>query len=616
MCYELKLTAEVMCCCWNGEDGSFNGYEMARALGVYLTVFILSPIHIYIVLRFWFTRENYEMSVREPNVMVMMSFLIWVRLIFESMHHLALDLEDWEGISNTPTSTPEIFHILSYCCFFIICGMYFFRVQMFWFKNVRCKEAQGLRESQRAVSNQDGLNLLTKTQSIAPKWSGNRRVVAILWIFWTVSAMMPRFIFDFVMNCRDCYWRNLVSILPLCPFVIVSLIMLNGVKNQFGIISEYRTALFLVVFILGFSFSLMNMPGDKDSYYRKLIDYVFRAAWICCYMVWLMRNIRTFSVENLNSGDLSLDSPRNRWCIKAQRCCKTHLPIKPDSRPFIESFTLCDILNTKKLYDMFQQHVEETLCPENLLFFVDVYIHRKSLDVDPFIALAEKETFVIRECARVQMNWIDKDDKAPSCREIYDLYIKPFSDMEVNIPGKMRRELVSLFDVKLSTRDFSPVHSGQSLKIERFVSSSGHGSPFSTLEHKDNVTVGGVLSFSQTWDVSERNRIVRLNPVNSLSIEGSPSSNQPEIARHLIPSLKETNSPIMETIITLAEMETCSDFSQKNEVKRSSETMSISQLYPVWKALVNTLKSDTLVRFKRKILENKKYVDRYKLTIK
>merc|ERR550534_3125050 len=110
----------------------------------------------------------------------------------------------------------------------------------------------------------------------------------------------------------------------------------------------------------------------------------------------------------------------------------------------VDEIPLHEILSDHDWHSQFRQHVQDTMCPENLLFFVDVYMHRKNLMWDPFLYKIEHEPIDIRECASVNLPWIDEKMKhnpeiAPDSRRIYELYIKPLSKLEVNIPGKIRR---------------------------------------------------------------------------------------------------------------------------------------------------------------------------------
>merc|ERR1719233_2128355 len=65
------------------------------------------------------------MSVREPNVVILMSLLIWIRLIFESMYQLTLTLD--EEVTNDSQTPTWIFNILHWFGCILILGLYFFR---------------------------------------------------------------------------------------------------------------------------------------------------------------------------------------------------------------------------------------------------------------------------------------------------------------------------------------------------------------------------------------------------------------------------------------------------------------------------------------------------------
>merc|ERR1719233_659777 len=80
------------------------------------------------------------MRVREPNVVIMMSLLIWIRLICESMYQFTLNLDE-EG-SNDSQITTWIFNILHWLSCILILGLYFFRVWMFWYNSVKSRKRQ------------------------------------------------------------------------------------------------------------------------------------------------------------------------------------------------------------------------------------------------------------------------------------------------------------------------------------------------------------------------------------------------------------------------------------------------------------------------------------------
>jgi len=64
---------------------------------------------------------------------------------------------------------------------------------------------------------------------------------------------------------------------------------------------------------------------------------------------------------------------------------------------------LTDILSNEKFHAEFKHHVKQTLCAENLCFFVDVYMYRKALEYDPFIDMSDVESKLIYDCAAIRM---------------------------------------------------------------------------------------------------------------------------------------------------------------------------------------------------------------------
>jgi len=183
-----------------------------------------------------------------------------------------------------------------------------------------------------------------------------------------------------------------------------------------------------------------------------------------------------------------------------------------------------------------RKHLQETLCSENLLFFVDVYMHRKNLDEDPFLELLENESSIIKDLAKLEMKWIDSEVEEkpwtiPSSKDIYHLYIKPLSELEVNIPGDMRREIISEFE-RTTTR----------------------------------VSILGPINANS----------------NSKCVQMTPKRMK-----------RATSTPIPAKFI---ERQTNNKVS--SALSRTSAQPSISYLYPVWNTLVKLIMNDSLVRFR------------------
>jgi len=590
-----------MYCCWAGKDKIFNSFEFARALGVYSTLIILSPIHIYITRSFYMTRNNYEMSVREPKVVILMSLLIWIRLIFESMYQLTLTLD--EEVTNDSQTPTQIFNILHWFNCILILGLYFFRVWMFWYKSLKATKASAFVESEGYLGSFSSNQKYALDSWSRPKYLRSRRNIATVSIFWVVICMTLIATLHFALDCPGCIQPYQLSLIVISPFLVKSFLLLRRVKNQFGVISEYRVVISLVFFNYGVNIFLISFSGLEESYYTALIEYLFRAVLLCYYLLWLLNSVRKFALDSLNgSTHLSLSDLRDLRYINSDWCCKGSILEWQNHNPNMKDFSLPDILSGQWSFNLFRLHVEETLCPENLLFFVDVYIHRKQLEDDPFIALSENENHIIQESARLKMKWIDEEARvAPTCREIYNLYIKPFSDLEVNISGKLRKRLVALFEVKskTSTKNHRRSKRSQSLQIPAMGRRNSTGRFSATvLELRRSVAVRrSFLPVKVGKKIDSR----LLSPSCPFNKGFSSFGYQIELSEIETPSCKKRKSERHGGFtITLNEIVETSEKSDSQDLFLDSSDLSIAHLYPVWKTLVNLLRKDSLIRFKIK----------------
>jgi len=579
-------------CCWAGRDRAFNNVEFARALGVYTTLIILSPIHIYITRCFYITRKNYEMSVREPNVIILMSFLIWIRLIFDSIDQLTLNLDD--DVSNNTQKTTWVFNILNWYCCVLIFGLYFFRVWMFWYKTVKARKASLWIESEGNWSfSSSDQNWAVNPLSKPSRYLRNRRKIVALAILSVLIWTTLFVVVHFAMDCPLCVQRYQLSFIALFPFVLISFLLLRRVKNQFGVISEYRVVIILVFINFGLNALLVSFSGWKESYYRSLIDYLFRAVWVCCYQLWLLSSIRKFAVDFLSErSSVSFSDLFDTWSTKWGWCCKGRILEWHHHSPVLKDFTLPDILREQELFYLFRNHVEETLCPENLLFFVHVYLHRKTLEDDPFLALTDTEDPIIKECARIEMEWVDEETRpAPTCLEIYNLYIKPFSDLEVNISGKLRKKLVALFELKPYAKNTSRT---RSLQIQQVHRRKARARSSAALAESSSVPVKQSL-------VSER--FVKKIDSRLLSpcFGFSSGDFQIELSDIKTATFNKRNMALHGGItIALDDIIECSETSTSVDLVLDTGDLSIVHLYPVWKTLLTHLRNDALLRFKNK----------------
>jgi len=547
-----------MACCWAGDDGRFNSWETARAWCIYITVPIESFILWYIAWTFYRTRHNVEMFVRLPSAMIVVTLTMWMCTIFEAIANLAEDLDlaklNWDKFLNRERDLVSlIFYFLSTVGYLFCSAIFLCRIWTFWYRSEWNKIAQIYGEA--AVKENRG----SLSPSIYVKIGNTlmaRKKVWVLTFTWVSFVTVPLFMIDFILVIDQ-------EILPLIAVVILSFGMIpmyvlmvvfsRSVKNNYGVVEEYKAALAAIICTFGVRFSLL-FTGFADSYYRFLIDFECRVVIIVAYFMYVMYDTRRFDV---NRKSLSA----TEMCAKLLNCCKGSSSLDSVGRRTFSDISLQQLLSDSLSYKLFLSHVEDTLCTENLFFFVDVYRHRKSLDYDPFLKLSEGETMVVYACARIKMDWIDTEMRKTSsivltCRDIYRLYIKPSSKMEVNIPGKMRKQLVNLFEPKKGTT---------------------RGLSF----------MGKLVSQMTT----------RAIPTYSLPIQPNFSTSSSQ--RSIGSNLKTQRSMYGGSYGDKWPSNDSPNFSMQRFSPNFSENQcSIDHLYPAWKTLVNLLNFDSLVRFK------------------
>jgi len=237
--------------------------------------------------------------------------------------------------------------------------------------------------------------------------------------------------------------KILVETCACIPLLCVEVILMWKANDIFGVVVEYKMLLVATLVEVIFICSLELITAIKHSYYKIIIEFVSTSYIICFYFLWL-KYWKSFNIHNEGFGSASY--PSSTPCDIQLSDVLKQLPNR-----WIENYTFTDILSNKMYHAQFKHHIQQTLCAENLCFFVDVYIYRKALEYDPFIDMSDVWSKLIHECAAIKMEWIDdyireNRDLIPSTRHIYNLYIKPSSEMEVNIPGEIRLKLISEFE--------------------------------------------------------------------------------------------------------------------------------------------------------------------------
>lgn len=590
-----------MPCCWAGDNGEFNNMERARAWVVYSTVIVLSPISLYVVHNFYVTRDNYEMKIREPGAVILCSFTMWVSLILESLYHLLLNLDvaedNWRRFNVIrPSSAAEICDMFAYAGFVLAGSMYLFRVWMFWYKSGVNEEAHGYGEVV-AAQTMRGRPQLKSFYTNRRKDLGNRKVVTVACLLWFAMAIAPIVVVDFILNVDRRLLKHIICAAVLIPVPCVMFYLLRNRKNKFGIVTEYKIAFLILLFTNGLNI-LLYFTGMKNSYYRWLIDYWLRSVLICAYFFWLMRFIRTFSIDNINNKE-----DRDCWSdFKKILCCDRTWVLGLQAKTIsFDAYQLNEVLEHKAGYNLFRDHVRDTLCAENLLFFRDVYLHRKNLGEDPYIKLSVNDSDVIKACARVEMKWVDQESKRtpgmiPTSTDIYKLYIRPFSQMEVNIPGRMRKSIVREFErKKLNFRKRLSIAVGLSSppapcrQFERsaVVLPEVELTPKANSELRESRTIEANLETREIRATSQCSKAGRGNSVNRTNPQSSTYSTASEEVLEIRGDPIVSGSDVIPPHFHFTSIKNC-----------GQSEPSIEYLYPAWKTLVNLLKNDSLVRFK------------------
>merc|ERR1719320_549999 len=134
------------------------------------------------------------MKIREPNVVILVSILAFIRMLLDAMYHLTIDLElawaDWEQFQHERiTSMTEVFNLSSWICFTFSLSAYFYRVWLFWFKSVAATEHNSFGE-RRITGVTSGKYFYTRNKRLF----GNPRIVICVCSLWFIAATAPVFI--------------------------------------------------------------------------------------------------------------------------------------------------------------------------------------------------------------------------------------------------------------------------------------------------------------------------------------------------------------------------------------------------------------------------------------
>merc|ERR1719397_180062 len=517
------------------------------------------------------------MAVREPKAMILCILTFWMCTVFEAIGHLAKDLElakiNWDKfMDREKVSVSSIFDFLSMAGYVFSGTIFLYRIWMFWYRS-ELNEVAPICSEAAAKGGQE-------YQSICVRMLNSlrtRKKVMVVCFIWAFILIFPVLLIDFILPTdQKRLQKLLIAIIGVgaIPMSLLMVVLVRSVKNYYGVVEEYKMVLAWVICTIGIRFSL-HFTAFAESYYRFLIDFECRAGLTLAYFIYVMYVVRSYDVQRKSVGAMGL-------CGKLLNCCKgSPSPDITETKTW-KDFTLSQLLSNRLGYNLFLTHVQKTLCVENLLCFVDIYRHRKSLNHDPFIELTEGENKVIyANLARIRMDWIDMEMRSkPSvvltCKQIYRLYIEQSSKMEINIPGSTRKQLANVF---------------------------GQSKPRKSIRQRLSV-VGKLLGDKGiSVQMTSRTSINFNHPgtecmVDSFSLSiNSPTFNQKTVRstmRSTIGSAFGDNLSVDDHHL----------FSTQRSTVYTETQHSIEKLYPVWKAVINLLNSDSLVRFNMAVNSN------------
>merc|ERR1719233_827139 len=386
------------------------------------------------------------MRIREPKAVLVMVIFLWTYILCQDMHHLILnleatDIEIWKDFNNDDYYLSKVGVI----CYLGGMTAFFYRGWMFWFKSGAGREATAfLWAMERMTSDEVPIDdephpRLRRRATILPyddekqnSYFSNRRhqlanpkiIGGVLVLFFLVAITV-----HIVLQGQEDEHEHRIWLLGLVFFVIgcVEVYLLRNVDDKLGTLIEYKVVTVVAIVQWG---ALLVIELSGKTYYILLAELEVQTVSMIVCIVWLRLHIGSFRVDETSN---------------------------PSS-----DVTLSQVLSHENAFLKFVEHTKENMCFENLAFFVDMYALRKTLGKDPFLALTVDDSEMIRDCATLKMTWIDQSirrnmDNVPSAKDIFELYVPPFAEMEVNIPGRMRKRLVVEFEELPEQKRFSTI---------------------------------------------------------------------------------------------------------------------------------------------------------------
>lgn len=509
----------------------------------------------YIISKFIKTKKNQEMRVREPNALIFMIVCLWAGTVFKSIWLLQVDPEaDYIEIDVIFRKAKwGILSDLQIFCVFAGVATFFYRS---WCLLVK---TEIVRKVTSHFFVRNGSDLIPDT-NMSPSWrtrttslimstfggrhrtSYRRRMIIIFSIITAliVSLIVTLGEVNISQNDRENIQRVVLSIIGFIGLIFESWVI-NHVRDRYGTVSEFK-----VFSMVGFILMLMTITSGEltNQFWGVLVRYFCWAVTVWLLIVWLYFYIQRFAISQIENSHL-------------------------------QDFKLHHVFRKENTFDRFREFSKLSLCAENVEFFVDIYTIRKNLTKDPWRALVKGESQVIQNCARVSMPWIDdliadNRDGVPSIERIYELYINPSSEFEVNIPGKLQTKLVASFS---SGSEKKPLVELSTLRLPDVQLSISYS------EETDKISLTDGRS---TYSEEPKHGIV-----------STFNNSRPSTVLNIIQNISDGQSPTRMTKRSFQELQT---------------ERELIELFPVWKELIMLLENDTFIRFKQTLGKEKRGV--------
>jgi len=508
-----------------------------------------------IIWKFIKIKQNQEMRVREPKALIFMIVCFWVGTTLGAIQSLELDydIDDSEISLAYYNSGWGILNDLQIIC--IIAGhmTFFYRSWCLLVKNeiVGCMSSHFYVAAGSTTYNESPSSPISRTftktlasSSFTLRRSVRSRYGAVALIIFSVSLIVILSQVEISIHDRGTVQISVLILVIIFGSMFESYVIWK-VTDRYGTVGEFKAFALVGLILL-----LIYITFDQvtSQFYGLLI---IRASWgitIWSAIIWLYFHIRSYSVDNLQT-----------------------------SRTKGKDIEFYKVFKKERTFERFREYSKVCLCAENVEFIVDIYAVRKTLHMDPWLGLSRGESKIIKKIARVKMPWIDRQIKAngsrvPSMDRIFELYIKPYAELEVNISGKLQAKLVASYNKK------APPPMKLLSKVELELSSGAYlDSSASLTEESDRISLEGQLPEGQPED----------NERESQNMYNFPSESGGGLIS--LQSVGTFNcSPKHKPSVTVKDLE-----------KEHRLTM----LYPVWKELVMLLHNDTFVRYKESLAQ-------------